>query len=409
MNPIQPDTDLNLEENAEDRPQSWTEWLLGDMYASGWKSLIQPPRCSYALDQLGPDHFTMNRKEFVREDLQLNSLQGETLECSHYCPMSSQASMLPCVVYLHGHGSCRLEAKDVVNTLLPRDISVFCFDFAGSGMSQGRYVSFGLLEEKNLVVVLRHLRKTGRVSSIALWGHSMGASVAVLRAAKDHRLAACVLDSPFADLRTVANDLINQRVSLPQFMVDSVIEAMRSEVHENAGFDLQEVVPLRSAPKATCPAFFGVASDDTLVLPEHSKNLHISWGGPKSCFRTFIGGHNGPRPSWFMDEVTDFLVQHLHTWIGDFEVAPLKVDEVLNVVPRSFRRIPPRFLDEHHPPSDETIDRIQTSACERELSTNSATRKIIAVDKVIYKWRERACRSEIATNCVNRESPCSGH
>jgi alpha/beta superfamily hydrolase len=204
-------------------------------------------------------------------------------------------------------------------------MTVFTFDFSGSGNSEGDYVSLGLEEEKDLVVVLRHLRKTGRVSSIALWGHSLGASTAVLRAGKDHAIAACVLDSPFTDLRTVAEELIHQSVSLPHFMVDFFVDAMRTEVLTRAGFDLQEVIPKRCAPKATCPALFGAASDDVVVLPHHAQDLHDAWGGTSHLF-TFGGGHNGERPAWFVQEAVAFLVRHLHPWTGGFEDVPLNAD-----------------------------------------------------------------------------------
>ena len=37
---------------------------------------------------------------------------------------------------------------------------------------------------------------------------------------------------------------------------------------------IAEVNPLATAPPATCPAFFVVAVDDKLILPEHDPRLH---------------------------------------------------------------------------------------------------------------------------------------
>ncbi len=43
------------------------------------------------------------------------------------------------------------------------------------------------------------------MSAIALWGRSMGAATALLHSHRDPTIACIVLDSPFADLRQLAN------------------------------------------------------------------------------------------------------------------------------------------------------------------------------------------------------------
>ena len=49
---------------------------------------------------------------------------------------------------------------------------VFCFDFAGSGRSEGEYVSLGYHERDDLATVVDYLRGKGTVSSIGVWGRS---------------------------------------------------------------------------------------------------------------------------------------------------------------------------------------------------------------------------------------------
>jgi alpha/beta superfamily hydrolase len=48
---------------------------------------------------------------------------------------------------------------DIVENLLPHDISVFAFDFAGSGLSEGSYVSLGYNEKSDIASVVELLRK----------------------------------------------------------------------------------------------------------------------------------------------------------------------------------------------------------------------------------------------------------
>jgi len=247
---------------------------------------------------------------YERHDLQLRSGRGK-LECSHFKPAKSPETKRPCVVYLHGNCSSRLEAFDALPVLLPRDLTVFCLDLSGSGRSDGEYISLGHHEEKDLGIVLQYLRTQENVGSIGLWGRSMGATTSILRAAEDHDLAACVLDSAFRDLRTVAEELVSRgRFPIPGFLVGWALELVRSEVATRAAFDPLELMPIKCAKLAVCPAFFGVASDDTFVLPHHTKDLHDAWKGERSL-RVFDGGHNGVRPTWFLEEAADFLAERL--------------------------------------------------------------------------------------------------
>mmetsp|Transcript_128489 Transcript_128489/g.363642 ORF Transcript_128489/g.363642 Transcript_128489/m.363642 type:complete len:486 (-) Transcript_128489:97-1554(-) len=290
-------------------PASWLG-RVSDTYNMLWKMVIRPPRDLYSPEELGPSKFRLGKRVYQRRDLQLRSSRG-VLECSHFLPAKSPETKRPCVVYLHGNCSSRLEAFDALPVLLPRDLTVFSLDLSGSGRSEGEYISLGHHEEKDLRVVLQHLRGLEHVTAIGLWGRSMGATTSILRAAEDHDLAACVLDSAFRDLRTVAEELVNRgRFPVPQFILSWALEMIRTEVTQRAAFDPLELMPIDKAPNAVCPAFFGVASDDTFVLPHHTQDLHNAWAGER-VLRVFDGGHNGVRPTWFLEEAADFLVDRM--------------------------------------------------------------------------------------------------
>lgn len=83
----------------------------------------------------------------VRNDLELVNKRGYHLVCSHYIPKDREAHEYPCVIYLHGHSSNRMEAHKLVKYFIPKGITVFCFDFSGSGSSEGEYISLGYYEK----------------------------------------------------------------------------------------------------------------------------------------------------------------------------------------------------------------------------------------------------------------------
>lgn len=87
---------------------------------------------------------------------------------------------MPCVIYMHGNASCKLEADSYQSLLLPNGINLFAFDFSGCGNSEGEWVTLGYKEKDDLDTVVNYLHSLGTVSKIGLWGRSMGAATSVM-------------------------------------------------------------------------------------------------------------------------------------------------------------------------------------------------------------------------------------
>ena len=70
--------------------------------------------------------------------------------------------------------------------------------------------------------VSAHLRASGGVSTVGIWGRSMGAVTALLHGDRDPYIAAMVLDSPFADLTQLAEEIVErgkkEGLSIPSFL-----------------------------------------------------------------------------------------------------------------------------------------------------------------------------------------------
>jgi len=221
----------------------------------------------------------------------------------------------------------------VLEYLLQYDVSVFCFDFSGSGQSEGDYVSLGVHEEQDLRAVLDHLRRSRLVSSIALWGWSMGAVTAILRTSQDPLISACVLDSPFADFRTLAGELAKGFApQVPNMLEGFAFQLACDEARSRAGFNPEDLRPIDCVSSISVPALFGVGADDTLTLPHHSKELYQQWNGEKQ-FHMFQGDHNSERPAWFLVKAARFLWESFQTEAtdkdrrnGSLSVFPVKAD-----------------------------------------------------------------------------------
>jgi len=275
--------------------------------------VFQLPRHNYSLDMLGPVKFKLGDTRFRRCDLQIQNPRGQTLQCSHF--QQVDRSKRPCVVYCHGTCSSRAESVYILRPVLTCGMTVFCFDFAGSGQSDGENTSFGYHEHQDLQCVVQHLQASDLVSSVGLWGRSMGAVAAAMLASKDQSIAACILDSPYCSLQQLATELVLQWSNMvPDFVLNSVFCQMEAHM----GFRMEDVEILTQVTQAVAPAIFASATDDQLVQGHHVQNLHDAWGGSggECCDleRRLLhvgGGHNERRPEWFISESVNFLRSHL--------------------------------------------------------------------------------------------------
>lgn len=80
--------------------------------------------------------------------------KGQKLQCSHFFPVGAKGKdgRLPCVIYCHCNSGSRRDAEEAVFILIPLGVSVFTLDFAGSGLSEGQYVTLGCKEVDDVEV-----------------------------------------------------------------------------------------------------------------------------------------------------------------------------------------------------------------------------------------------------------------
>jgi alpha/beta superfamily hydrolase len=135
---------------------------------------------------------------------------------------------------MHGNSSARIEALEIVPYLLSANITVFCFDFAGCGMSEGEYISLGWYEREDLGIIVEYLRKSRRVSTIGLWGRSMGAVTALLHGDRDPSIGGMILDSPFANVKTLVNELAKHYTKIPSILISGALKMIRKSIKSKA-------------------------------------------------------------------------------------------------------------------------------------------------------------------------------
>ena len=285
-------------------------------YETLWKFIIRPPRDDYNELMLGKKFFMYNSKQYERKDYEIMSTQGYILKCSFVEPTKAYrpSVKMPVVIYLHGNSSSRIEGLGYAKILLKRNINLFVFDFAGSGMSEGDYVSLGYHESHDLGNVIDFLEKIPGVGKIGIWGRSMGAATGMIYAHRDKRVRAVCLDSPFADFERLARELTKKNLSfsLPGFIISGMLSIVRGTILDKNGLDIDKLKPIDAAGKTKQPVIFIHAINDELIDVKHSMDLFNMYeGSEKSLKCCETGGHNSKRSSNINKEIGDFFEKYL--------------------------------------------------------------------------------------------------
>ncbi|KAL0481475.1 hypothetical protein AKO1_011239 [Acrasis kona] len=309
--------------------------------------IIRPERHdTYDEKQLGPKVFSLattnddsSSRHYCRKDLVVYNSRGLMLRCSHFEPVESQrrTERMPCVIYCHGNCGSRIDALPSVEVLLPFGfvavllITVFAFDFSGSGLSEGEYVSLGFYEKQDVGDVVTYLMGTKRVSKLGLWGRSMGAATSIIYSSLDPCISAVVTDSPFTSLHELIHEMVLGIQSwIPRAFIAAGVSMVGRTIQTRAGFDIELNTPIRYASRCTAPILMGHGVQDTFIRISHSEKLLKEYGGSPKTLVEMEGGHNSSRPESFYNQVGEFF----HYWLvwKDNFVNAFKIVEQLHDV-----------------------------------------------------------------------------
>jgi fermentation-respiration switch protein FrsA (DUF1100 family) len=194
------------------------------------------------------------------------------------------------------------------------NISLFAFDFCGSGKSDGEFISLGYYEKEDVLTVIEYLRNSNKVSTIGLWGRSMGAVTAILCAKElDYKyVISCVVsDSAFSSLSQLIDEFVEKVVSLPQFLINIMKKNVGDIIEKKANFRIEEIEPIKNLEKCnTIPILFCHGLDDTFINSHHCNDLYKKYGGKKEIVM-FEGEHNEKRPLHILQIISLFFYNHL--------------------------------------------------------------------------------------------------
>jgi uncharacterized protein len=240
------------------------------------------------LSQLKSPHVRhlIRRSGIEFEDITIPSFDGTRL----YGWWMSAGQDAPTVVVLHGVKKNRTDVLRAALVLRRAGLNVLMFDGRAHGDSEGRYVTYGFYERRDVESAIEWLvgeKKIDR-NRVGLAGESMGAAIALQVAAHNPWIRAVWADSSFASLRRVAEEFVRRFTGLPVAVLNPVLWTTIQVANYRGSFDVRLVDPLALAAQIKCPVYLVHGTADLVIGTAHSESIHAVLGGEKEIW--FVEG-----------------------------------------------------------------------------------------------------------------------
>jgi esterase/lipase len=270
---------------------------IKDKYREAWEAMIKPVKFQFPKEALGLPKQMIDGRVVLRDDFSVQNCDDLRLEGSFYYPEEKSTQNIDIVMYLHTRGGSRLEGVYLLNVLLPK-MGLAVFDFAGSGYSEGEYITLGAKESIDAKLVIDYLKKKHKVGKIILWGRSMGAVASILLASNiENQGLVCglILDSPFSSFKRMIYDVVTVRKNVPLCLIDAFLFFILKTIKKKTGVNLSKIEPIKKIADIQVPIFFVVAHNDVISRPDKVKDLYLKVLHDEKEFHLVQGEHNSQR------------------------------------------------------------------------------------------------------------------
>lgn len=280
------------------------------------------------------------------------------IECSLYKPDTPHHGIL---IYCHSYGGNKIEGKRLLPSLLEH-FSVLVFDFAGCGNSDGKYVTLGINESKDLAQIMQAVHFKFGTTEIYLWGRCMG-STAILHTlfnffigldniednnrkieiliketdVEGHDVSepkrqierlklenedtvqflklqplvrGVVLDSPFPSAKELVVRLIKSRIKANMLTAGVIMFYIKKSLRNKIGKDvITDNHPANLVEFLDVPAVFMLGDGDTLIEKSDFIGMFDNYASDSKTFRLLVDtDHSAERAQ----EDVEFCVRFLH-------------------------------------------------------------------------------------------------
>lgn len=220
------------------------------------------------------------------------------------------------LILIHGRNVSRTQNFDGLfpdfgAAMQRRGFAVLMIDLRGHGQSAAARCTFGLTERRDVIGAVNWLKQRGyQANKIGILGVSLGAAAAIGAAADDPEIGVLVLDSGFAEIYPIMQQLWPSASGLPEIFLPSTLLF----AHWLTGYDLTSAQPVKELERlAPRPILIIHSAFDPETPVAHAYQLQAA--APTSEYwETTTTEHAlnyNSNPQEYVDRVADFLNRSL--------------------------------------------------------------------------------------------------
>ncbi|PIP73843.1 MAG: hypothetical protein COW88_00615 [Candidatus Lloydbacteria bacterium CG22_combo_CG10-13_8_21_14_all_47_15] len=211
------------------------------------------------------------------------------------------------LILLHSYPFDKTDLLPLAAELYP-DFAFLLFDFRSFGDSSGRYTTFGVKEQHDVVAALNFLESRG-YTRIGVFGSSLGGAVALIAAAEDPRINAVSSYAAYADITVLGNDTFDGL----RFLAEPFVNLLSVWARPLFGAWPSDISPEHAAQNIIVPTLIVHARTDMFVPFAHAEKLQNALShNPSAEFYFPETGTHGELPTDIAPRLYDFFGRTLH-------------------------------------------------------------------------------------------------
>ena len=225
-----------------------------------------------------------NIGKFIRYD----SFDGISLEA--YLTYAKTDSTKGTVIMLHGIRGSKAYFFNLSNTIAKKGYNAVALDLRAHGFSGGRYSTFGVKEQKDVVALIDYLiKEEGIQNNIGIWGQSLGGAMALQTLAFDERLKFGIIESTFSNFNLITNDYAKQYLG---FSISAFTNYQVKRAGKIAGFDPDKANPAEACKKIEQPVLMVHGAKDKRIKIEYGRQNFEQLKSDKKQFYEIPNGNH---------------------------------------------------------------------------------------------------------------------
>ncbi|OGS07470.1 MAG: hypothetical protein A2270_09390 [Elusimicrobia bacterium RIFOXYA12_FULL_51_18] len=269
-------------------------------------SIIQPPK------RRTPVNFHPDQYNLAYETVNFTTADGLTLKSWFIPAVGGETEKT--IILCHGWGVNRGDLLRDTHFLAEKGFNLFYFDFRASGESGGSISSVGYLETRDFDAAYDFL-KTHRPRAMehaAVFGSSMGGSVAIFAGAKYPELKCVMAENTFLSYRRVIANWSWFRTKVPYYpMVPMTLAFVKLKL----GADPEPFSPAQNVDKLKMPVMFICGDRDDIVPLHDAETLYGMCRAEKKQMWIITGASHGKCAEVggeiYKNKVTQFFTENL--------------------------------------------------------------------------------------------------